>query len=68
VNPSGVAFDCSGFAQVTWKPLSIASFTFSVIRHVSCDVHEAGHHGISSGFGNNRTAVAVSDKDTASIL
>ena len=55
-------------AEVTWKALSVVSLILSSIRHVGCDVHQAGNRRVSPSFSDYGSAVAVCDKNAQTIL
>jgi hypothetical protein len=55
-------------AEVAGKALSVVSLILSSIWHVGRNVHQADNRWIRARFGNNRSAVTVTDQNARSIL
>src|SRR5580700_2274772 len=57
-----------GLAEVGGKALSIISLVFVVVWHVGCDVHQTNNNGIVPGFRDYRSPIAMSYKNTRTVL
>src|SRR6267378_3329651 len=56
------------FAEIARESFSVVSLIFASVWHVSRDVDQTGNRWIRPGFGNDRSAIAVSDQNAGSIL
>src|SRR5208282_5648205 len=54
--------------EITGEALSIVRLILSRIRHVGCDVHQAGNHWVSPSFSDYRSPIAVCHKNARSVL
>ena len=57
-----------GFAEITWKALSVLSLTLSCIWHVGRDVNQCHNLRIVRGFGDYGPTIAVCYNNARSVL
>src|ERR1700678_3019169 len=58
----------SRLAKVAWETLSVVRLILASVWHVGGDINQSDDRWIRSGFGNYRSTVTMSDKNTRSIL